>query len=197
MYRADIPSGGIGPTCRRALRLARARARGGGRRLEDVDQADSRSPRPGPAPGPEDPTGRAALQRRRVVDFALRRRGVLGGLREGALSLREVCDADVYLLRAAGFHGVETETVCPVCRKENLTEVSWVFGDDLGPASGSARGQDEIEHLALTHDGFTVHVVEVCRSCSWNHLILSYEVGLTPGAGKRVRRAARELRRHS
>ncbi|MCT1522091.1 DUF5318 domain-containing protein, partial [Dietzia maris] len=42
-----------------------------------------------------------------------------------------------------------------------------------------------------------VHVVEVCRSCSWNHLILSYEVGLTPGAGKRVRRAARELRRHS
>ncbi|MCT1435295.1 DUF5318 domain-containing protein, partial [Dietzia maris] len=65
------------------------------------------------------------------------------------------------------------------------------------PAAGAARGRDEIEHLALTHDEFTVHVVEVCRSCSWNHLILSYEVGLTPGAGKRVRRAARELRRHS
>lgn len=162
-----------------------------------MNQADSRFPRPGPPPGPGDPTGRDALQRRRVVDFALRRRGVLADLREGALALREVCDADVYLLRAAGFHGAETETVCPVCRKENLTEVSWVFGDDLGAASGSARSGDEIEQLALTHDGFTVHVVEVCRSCSWNHLVESYEVGLVPGEGRRVRRAARELRRRT
>lgn len=131
-----------------------------------------------------------------MVDFALRRRGVLAQLREGALGLNEVCDADVYLLRAAGFHGVVTETVCPVCRKENLTEVSWVFGDDLGSASGSARGADEIEQLALTHDAFTVHVVEVCRSCSWNHLVESYDVGLVTGEGRRVRRAARELRRH-
>jgi len=130
-----------------------------------------------------------------VVDFALRRRGVLAGLREGALHLGEVCDADVYLLRAAGFHGAVTDTVCPVCRKENLTEVSWVFGDDLGHASGSARGHDEIEHLALTHDAFTVHVVEVCRSCSWNHLVESYEVGLAAGEGRRVRRAVRESRR--
>lgn len=160
-----------------------------------MDQADYSTPRPGLLPEPGDPAGRAALQRRRVVDFALRRRGVLAGLREGALSLREVCDADVYLLRAASFHGVETETVCPVCRKENLTEVSWVFGDDLGTASGSARGLEEIAQLALTHDAFTVHVVEVCRSCSWNHLMESYDVGLPQGDGKRVRRAARELRR--
>lgn len=130
-----------------------------------------------------------------MVDFALRRRGVLAELREGGLSLREVCDAEVYLQRAAGFHGVGTDTVCPVCRKENLTEVSWVFGDDLGSASGSARGEEEIEQLALSHDEFTVHVVEVCRSCSWNHLVLSYEVGLQQGQGRRVRRAAREVRR--
>lgn len=156
-----------------------------------------RDPRSGPPPGADSSAGRAALRRRRVVDFALRRRGVLAELREGGLSLREVCDADVYLQRAAGFHGVATETVCPVCRKENLTEVSWVFGEDLGSASGSARSQDEIDQLALAHDQFTVHVVEVCRSCSWNHLILSYEVGLPPGQGRRVRRAARELRRRS
>lgn len=160
-----------------------------------MDQADHRTPRPGLPPEPGDPTGRAALQRRRVVDFALRRRGVLADLRDGGLSLREVCDADVYLLRAAGFHGIEADTVCPVCRKENLTEVSWVFGDDLGTASGSARGLDEIAQLALTHDAFTVHVVEVCRSCSWNHLMESYDVGLPQGDGKRVRRAARGLRR--
>ena len=156
-----------------------------------------RDPRPGPSAGADDPTGRAALTRRRVVDFALRRRGVLAELQEGGQSLREVCDADVYLQRAAGFHGVGTDTVCPVCRKENLTEVSWVFGDDLGSASGSARSADEIDQLALSHDEFTVHVVEVCRSCSWNHLILSYEVGLQSGQGRRVRRAARDMRRRS
>lgn len=129
-----------------------------------------------------------------MVDFTLRRRGVLTALREGTLGLGEVCDADVYLLRAAGFHGAVTETLCPVCRKENLAEVSWVFGDDLGAASGSARGADEIEQLALTHDAFTVHVVEVCRSCSWNHLVESYDVGLVPGEGRRARRAVRDLR---
>lgn len=160
-----------------------------------MDQADSRSLRSGREPGPQDPTGRDALRRRRVVDFALRRRGVLAELREGGLSLREVCDADVYLLRAANFHGQVTDTVCPVCRKENLTEVSWVFGDDLGVASGSARGPDELEQLALLHDEFTVHVVEVCRSCSWNFLVESFAVGLPEGTGRRTRRAARELRR--
>ena len=159
-----------------------------------MDQADFRDQRPGPVPGAEEPAGRAALQRRRVVDFALRRRGVLAELQAGGLSLREVCDADMYLQRAAGFHGETTETVCPVCRKENLTEVSWVFGDDLGSSSGSARSDEEIAQLALTHDQFTVHVVEVCRSCSWNHLVLSYEVGLPEGTGRRTRRAARELR---
>ncbi|WP_347238367.1 DUF5318 family protein, partial [Dietzia sp. B19] len=70
-----------------------------------MDHADFRPRRPGPPPGPEDPTGRDALRRRRVVDFALRRRGVLADLREGVSALREVCDADVYLLRAASFHG--------------------------------------------------------------------------------------------
>lgn len=163
--------------------------------MADVDQADSRNLSPGQLPGTENPTGRDALQRRRVVDFALRRRGVLADLSDGGLALREACDADIYLLRAASFHGVVTETVCPVCRKENLTEVSWVFGDDLGSASGSARSAEEIDQLALTHDAFTVHVVEVCRSCSWNHLIESYEVGLPEGCGRRARKAARERRR--
>lgn len=150
-----------------------------------MDQVDPSSP----VPGPETPAGREALRRRRVVDFGLQRRIVLSGVRDGALSLREVCDADVYLLRAAAFHGVVTETLCPVCRKENLTEVSWVFGDDLAGASGTAREPHEIEGLALRHDGFTVHVVEVCRSCAWNHLVLSYEVGLPDGSGRAVRRS--------
>ena len=31
--------------------------------------------------------------------------------------------------------------------------------------------------LATRFDEFSVHVVEVCRTCSWNHLVKSYVLG--------------------
>ncbi|HET9254559.1 MAG TPA: DUF5318 family protein, partial [Pseudonocardiaceae bacterium] len=36
---------------------------------------------------------------------------------------------------------------------------------------------------------FSVFVVEVCRTCGWNHLIQSYVLG-TGGAGRPRRRSA-------
>ena len=67
--------------------------------------------------------------------------------------------------------------MCPICRKEQLTLVSWVFGDHLGGVSGSARTAEELVLLATKFDEFSVHVVEVCRTCSWNHLVKSYVLG--------------------
>ena len=55
--------------------------------------------------------------------------------------------------------------------------MSWVFGDALRHAAGSARRPDELERLAALHADFSVYVVEVCRTCSWNHLVLSYVLG--------------------
>ena len=91
--------------------------------------------------------------------------------------MEEVCDAGPYLLRAARFHGEPTDQACPVCRKERLALVSWVFGDALRHAAGTARRPDELERLAALHADFSVHVVEVCRTCRWNHLVLSYVLG--------------------
>ena len=59
--------------------------------------------------------------------------------------------------------------------------------------AGSARRPDELERLAALHADFSVHEVEVCRSCRWNHLVLSYVLGTggTPDTGTgraRVRR---------
>jgi hypothetical protein len=70
--------------------------------------------------------------------------------------------------------------MCPICRKEQLTLVSWVFGDHLGAVSGSARTAEELVLLASRYDEFSVHVVEVCRTCSWNHLVKSYVLGAVP-----------------
>ncbi|WP_174561899.1 DUF5318 domain-containing protein [Rhodococcus triatomae] len=117
---------------------------------------------------------------RQVVDYALQRRSLLAAVRAGRTGVAEVCDASPYLLRAAKFHGKGTDVMCPICRKEQLTLVSWVFGEKLGTVSGSARTAEELVRLAATEEEFSVHVVEVCRTCSWNHLVQSYVLGSLP-----------------
>jgi hypothetical protein len=70
--------------------------------------------------------------------------------------------------------------------------VSWVFGDHLGAVSGSARSAEELVLLATRYTEFAVHVVEVCRTCSWNHLVKSYVLGLPrPAKGSPRTRTAR------
>ena len=126
---------------------------------------------------------------RQTVDYALQRRALLAEVYSGRVGVTEVCDANPYLLRAAKFHGEPSSATCPVCRKEPLTLVSWVYGDQLKHASGSARATEELAKMATLFEEFSVYVVEVCRTCSWNHLVQSYVLG-TPGL--RSRRAGRK-----
>ena len=117
---------------------------------------------------------------RQTVDYALQRRALLAEVHSGRVGVTEVCDAGPYLLRAAKFHGEPSTVTCPVCRKEPLTHVAWVYGDELKHAAGSARVTEELVKMAGLFEEFTVYVVEVCRTCSWNHLVQSYVLG-TPG----------------
>jgi hypothetical protein len=126
---------------------------------------------------------------RQVVDYALQRRALLADVYSGRVGTMEVCDASPYLLRSAKFHGQPTDVTCPVCRKEPVTRVSWVYGDELKHAAGSARAPEELSRMAALFEEFTVYVVEVCRTCSWNHLVQSYVLG-TPGL--RGRRSSRK-----
>lgn len=112
-----------------------------------------------------------------MVDYALQRRALLADFHAGRTPLAGVCDADPYLQRAARFHGEAVDRACPVCRKERLTNVAWVYGESLRQISGSARTFEELEQLAAHHREFTVHVVEVCRTCGWNHLVRSFVLG--------------------
>lgn len=116
--------------------------------------------------------------RRAFVDYSLQRRATLVSLYNGgSVTTTDVCDADPYLLRAAKFHGEPTETPCPVCRKEALTHVTYVFGDELGQYSGRIKATRELEPMAREFGEFRVYVVEVCRGCAWNHLNSSYVLG--------------------
>jgi hypothetical protein len=128
--------------------------------------------------------------RRSVVDYSLQRRAVLAGVYAGRTGLFEVCDASPYLSRAAKYHGEVTDVACPVCRKERLTTVNYVYGDHLGPVSGQAKTQVELARMDAMQEQFTVYEVEVCRSCGWNHLDASYVLGAepVPGQPRRSRR---------
>lgn len=117
---------------------------------------------------------------RRVVDYGLAKRAVVGSLRAGRTSLRDVCDAQPYLLRAARHFGERTARLCPVCEKENVTDVTYVYGDSLGRHAGQAKVTSELAVMAHDYDEFRVYVVEVCQGCSWNHLTVSYVLGNGP-----------------
>lgn len=123
-----------------------------------------------------------------MVDYALQRKALLAQYHAGRVGVMEVCDANPYLLRAAKFHGQPSDVTCPVCRKEQLIEVSWIFGDELKHASGSARTPDELARMANLFEEFNVYVVEVCHTCSWNHLVLSYVLGTDGLNDRRPRR---------
>jgi hypothetical protein len=115
--------------------------------------------------------------RRAVVDYALQRRTLLADLHAGRVSALEVCDATPYLLRAAKYHGERTRTPCPVCRREAVWHVNYVYGDELKASAGQARATEELPLMARRYTDIRVYVVEVCRGCGWNHLAQSFVLG--------------------
>lgn len=133
------------------------------------------------------------MRKRDVVDHALARRALLREVFGGGLfattSPSDVCDASPYLVRAAQELGTVTGRRCPVCRRQPLREVTWVFGDALGSQSGTARTPAQLAALAARRPDFAVYEVEVCGGCRWNHLVRSWRTG-TPGTSV-ARRAPR------
>lgn len=127
--------------------------------------------------------------RRSVVSYGLARKATLASVRRGHATLADVCDANPYLLRAARFHGEPTGTLCPICGKCDLTHVTYVYGDELGRYAGRVKMGPELDEMATEYGEFRVYVVEVCQSCSWNHLATSYVLGTGEPPARRGRRA--------
>ena len=116
---------------------------------------------------------------RQVVDYSLQKRALLRDVYSGRVGTYEVCDASPYLLSAARFHGEPTEDRCPVCRRENVTLVHYIYGDELKQSAGQARSRVELPLLAKSVREIQVYVVEVCRGCGWNHLVEQFLLGRT------------------
>ena len=82
-----------------------------------------------------------------------------------------MCIRDSFLFRAAAqHHGEDSARPCPVCG-EAMRDVRWVYSEKLGRRTGTARNEEEIDRLVAEVGTLTVHVVEVCPACKWNHLL--------------------------
>jgi hypothetical protein len=109
---------------------------------------------------------------RRHVDYTLAKRAVLRDLRAGNRDRTDVCDAHPELLRAGRHVGEPVGTGCPICARDHVRLVSYVYGDALRHANGRCiTHAGELEKLDATCEEFTRYVVEVCIDCGWNHLL--------------------------
>ncbi len=126
------------------------------------------------------------------VDYALARRAVLRDLQRGAIRLRDVCDAHPELLRAGRNVGERALHDCPVCGRDRVRFVSYVYGDSLKQANGRCiTNAAELDKLAASFEEFACYVVEVCLDCRWNHLDHRYLLGRRH-AGSRPRPARKD-----
>ena len=111
-----------------------------------------------------------------LVDYRLARNSIVKEFRRGRLKRVDVCDAQPELLRNAEFCGVPTSEPCPICEGA-LVLVTYVFGSRM-PASGRCiLKPEELAKLDRAAEERAAYVVEVCRECSWNHLVRSFPVG--------------------
>ncbi|MGA0209647.1 MAG: DUF5318 family protein [Candidatus Nanopelagicales bacterium] len=117
------------------------------------------------------------LAPRGAIDYALQRRADIRRFHRGGLLSSDFCDADPYLLKAARFHGEETQEDCPACHSPNLVHLTYVYGDELGPYSGRIRETKDLPSLATRFGDIGVYVVEICPDCQWNYLLRTYRIG--------------------
>ncbi len=120
------------------------------------------------------------------IDYRLARRAVLAEYRKGRLARHEVCDAHPELVRAARECGDPTSLTCPVCEEVKVVLVSYVFGPRLPAFGRCITKRGELQAIAKRPGNFSCYVIEVCPSCSWNHLARTFL--LNPAGGRAAAR---------
>jgi Family of unknown function (DUF5318) len=116
------------------------------------------------------PLGRSRRSELNVIDYTLAKRALLRDAQTGLNSVNELCDAHPELMRAAKHVGEPTRIDCPVCGKDKLVLLAYVYGDRLRADNGRVWSIDTGMRMAAADPSTRCYVVEVCRVCHWNHL---------------------------
>ena len=108
------------------------------------------------------------------IEYRLARNTTIEAFKHGRLSRRDVCDAHPELLRAARYVGLETGDNCPICGEKRIAYVTYVFGPRLPPGGRCITSPQELVRITNQAGEVACYVVEVCKSCAWNHLVRMY-----------------------
>jgi hypothetical protein len=121
------------------------------------------------------------------VDYSLARKATLRALSSGRLSRMDVCDAHPDLLRAASYSGERTPDHCPICEYGTLILVKYAFSDSLPKRENGMVWTGTDVGPLLEFPEARIYTVEVCASCSWNHLRSQLMLtGRPAGRGRRA-----------
>lgn len=120
------------------------------------------------------------------IDHRLTRRALINNFRRGEISRDTLCDAHPELLRVARNFGRSTRVKCPICVNDQLVTVSYVFGPRLPSHGRFIATRAEVEQFADRPERFTAYLIEVCRTCSWHHLLKTRVLGGHRKSGKSV-----------
>lgn len=110
------------------------------------------------------------------IDYRLARRHLISEFKKGRLAQHEVCDAHPELVRAAREASEPTSMRCPICEDDQIVLVTYVFGPRLPSHGRCITTKKELQSFAKRPGEFAAYVVEVCPSCSWNHLARTFVV---------------------
>lgn len=108
------------------------------------------------------------------VDHRLARHGLLSEFRKGRIGRHELCDAHPELIRAARNVGERTSIRCPVCERDDVVLITYVFGPRLPAFGRCVTTRAELRKITERPGDFTGYVVEVCPTCNWNHLARTF-----------------------
>src|SRR6476620_288015 len=87
--------------------------------------------------------GRTAATTMGVVDYTLAKRALLREFKRGLRSRTEICDAHPELLRAARYLGADATQPCPVCDRDELRLLAYVYADGMDRDRGRPFKVDE------------------------------------------------------
>lgn len=111
-----------------------------------------------------------------AVDYRMVRMSVINQYKAGRLNRTEVCDAHPELRRAADHLARTSTEICPICEDAFIVLVTYAFGSHLPKSGYVIEDRADMNKVRrITTEG-TGYVVEVCRSCGWNHLVQSFPI---------------------
>jgi hypothetical protein len=129
----------------------------------------------------------ARRSRDATIDYRMVRRAFIERVRSGDVSIREACDAERDLVRAAKHYGAPRRAACPVCAKTTLRNVTYLFGPRLPKSGRCIASSAELREFDRRTENYMAYTVEVCTECEWHHLLTAVPYG---GARPRIRRRA-------